>query len=455
MRALVAVFLLAAASASAATPAKAPRFEGRVCKPPAGHHIADCRIARRGTPDLSRAAWRALRGKEVTIDVKVDGLAPNPAAGGARSWPMIDSLAQPMGTLEMAANGPPGRAPLRRHDRPRHRARTCAATAARRASTSSAASCCCRSWRGAAATQAFVDTAALDQATPTGQAALAAFNGQLGGGTECAPAGREISRVRKLANPRVGAVAHARLSSGAINSVDEYDAKPAYGNIVYFMSNTTAVRAGGITRGMVRVGTAVAKVDTFGYCDPVERRHADVALLVDPHGHPAAAACTAGSRRAAPRRSRAASRCSAGGAPDVAGTVRAHGVRLAHRPARRPPPALLLAAVLPWVTIEGLGPRPRPDRRRGARRRQDRPRDRHVAVAGHPRRRGDRRDRSGCSGSRARSCSRSASSSSPAAGRCCTTSRTSSRSSPATAARSSRRSPTRSSRARSAPARRC
>ena len=117
-------------------------------------------------------------------------------------------------------------------------------------------------------TQAFVDTAALDQATLSGRAALTAFANQLGGGTECGPAGREISRVRKLANPRVGAVAHARLSNGTINSVDEYDAKPAYGNVVYFMSNTTAVRAGGITRGMVRVGTAVAKVDTFGYCDP-------------------------------------------------------------------------------------------------------------------------------------------------------------------------------------------
>jgi hypothetical protein len=34
------------------------------------------------------------------------------------------------------------------------------------------------------------------------------------------------------------------------------------------MSNTTAVKAGGITRGMVRVGTPVAKIDTFGYCDP-------------------------------------------------------------------------------------------------------------------------------------------------------------------------------------------
>jgi hypothetical protein len=117
-------------------------------------------------------------------------------------------------------------------------------------------------------TQAFVDAAALDRTTASGQAALAAFHTQLGGGTACAPAGREISAVRKLQNPRVGAAAHARLSDGTRNSVDEYDAKPAFGNVVYFMSNTTAVKAGGITRGMVRVGTPVAKIDTFGYCDP-------------------------------------------------------------------------------------------------------------------------------------------------------------------------------------------
>jgi hypothetical protein len=250
-----------------AAPAKAPRFEGRVCKPPAGHRIADCRVARRGTPDLSRAAWRALRGQEVTIAVKVDGLAPNPAAGGARSWAMIDSLAQPMGTLEFAADG---RRTVRRLD----------GTVGRVTSTYMRGRGCAASLdqqarfmllqvraRGGGV-QAFVDTAALDQTTLDGRAALTAFASQLGGGTACARAGREISRVRKLANPRVGAVAHARLSNGTINSVDEYDAKPAYGNVVYFMSNTTAVKAGGITRGMVRVGTAAAKVDTFGYCDP-------------------------------------------------------------------------------------------------------------------------------------------------------------------------------------------
>jgi hypothetical protein len=262
------MFLLAAASASAAAPAKAPRFEGRVCKPPSGHHIADCRIARRGTPDLSRAAWRALRGKEVSVDVKVSSpLAPNPAASGARSWPMLDSLAQPMGTLELDAKG---RRTVRHLDGSVHRVtgmhmrgHGCAASLDQEQRFM-----LLQVMAQGGGTQAFVDTAALDQATPDGQAALASFIGQLGGGTECAPAGREISGLRKLTNPRVGAVAHARLSNGTINSVDEYDAKPAFGNVVYFMSNTTAVHAGGITRGMVRVGTRVAKVDTFGYCDP-------------------------------------------------------------------------------------------------------------------------------------------------------------------------------------------
>ncbi len=268
-RLLALTFLLAAATSAAAVPAaKAPRFEGRVCKPPSGHHIADCRVARRGTPDLSRAGWRALRGKEVSIDVKVDGVAPNPAAAGARSWPLLDSLAQPMGVLEMAPNG---RRTVRGLDGTIHRVvglhmrgHGCAASLDQQRRFTLMQIMLLPS----GGTQAFVDSAALDGATPSGQAARAAFDAQLGGGTACAPAGKEIGGVRKLQNPRVGDVAHARLSNGKINSVDEYDAKPAFGNIVYFMSNTTAVRQGGITRGMVRVGTPVAKVDTFGYCDP-------------------------------------------------------------------------------------------------------------------------------------------------------------------------------------------
>ena len=71
-------------------------FEGRRCTPPAGHRIADCRVARHGTPDLSRAAYYALRDQEVTISVRIASLAPNPAAAGARDWPLLDSLGQPM-----------------------------------------------------------------------------------------------------------------------------------------------------------------------------------------------------------------------------------------------------------------------------------------------------------------------------------------------------------------------
>jgi len=120
----------------------------------------------------------------------------------------------------------------------------------------------------ASGTQGFVDSAALDQTSLPGRAALTAFVNQRGGGTGCGSPGRERGRLRPLANPRVGRTAHARLSDGTINGVTEYDAKPAFANVVYFMSNTTAVRAGGITRGMVRVGTPYAKVDQFAYCDP-------------------------------------------------------------------------------------------------------------------------------------------------------------------------------------------
>jgi hypothetical protein len=115
-------------------------------------------------------------------------------------------------------------------------------------------------------TQAFIDTAALNTTTPDGAEALAAFKNQHG--TGCGPSGRIVGRTRPLRNPRVGAYAHARLSDGTINSVDEYDAKPDFGDVVYFMTNTTSVSVGGIARGMVRVGTPVAKVDQFGGCDP-------------------------------------------------------------------------------------------------------------------------------------------------------------------------------------------
>ena len=60
--------LLACATAGALepAPASAAGFEGRRCTPPSGHRIADCRVGRHGIPDLSRAAWRALRGAEAT-----------------------------------------------------------------------------------------------------------------------------------------------------------------------------------------------------------------------------------------------------------------------------------------------------------------------------------------------------------------------------------------------------
>ncbi|CAA9478523.1 MAG: hypothetical protein AVDCRST_MAG67-709, partial [uncultured Solirubrobacteraceae bacterium] len=54
--------LLAPAATAAPAPASGAAFEGRRCTPPSGHRIADCRVGRHGIADLSRAAWRALRG---------------------------------------------------------------------------------------------------------------------------------------------------------------------------------------------------------------------------------------------------------------------------------------------------------------------------------------------------------------------------------------------------------
>ena len=271
MRLLPAAGLLAVLVAAVPAAALAARgFEGRACTPPKGHRIADCRVGRHGTPDLGRAAWRALRNAEVTISKRLDSLAPNPAAGGARSWPLIDSLAQPMGRLQMTAagrfmlialRGTPYRATtvnLRGHG--------CAASADQSHRFFLAQIIAGRADGGG--TQAFLDSAAIDRATPLGAVALDAFATQRGGGTGCGPGGREIGKPRRLANPNVHPYAHARLSNGAINDVKEYDAKPAFGNVVYFMTNTTSVSVGGVTRGMVRVGTPIAKVDTFARCDP-------------------------------------------------------------------------------------------------------------------------------------------------------------------------------------------
>ncbi|MDP2709883.1 MAG: hypothetical protein Q8O56_01570 [Solirubrobacteraceae bacterium] len=257
-----------AGSAAGAT-TSATRFEGRRCTPPSGHRIADCRLGRHGTPDLSRAAWRALRGAEVTISVQVHSVAPNPAAGGARSWPLIDSLAQPIGQLTYLGGR---RFEVTGTDRTsyrvtsvRMRGRGCAASP-RQSRDFPLVQVIARAPSGG--TQAFVDGAALNRASASGRAALRAFRDQRGGGTGCGPSGREVGKLRPLANPNVGAHAHARLSNGEINTVTEYDAKPAFGNVLYFMSNTTNVSVGGIARGMVRVGTPVAKVDSLARCDP-------------------------------------------------------------------------------------------------------------------------------------------------------------------------------------------
>jgi hypothetical protein len=270
MRPLLCLLVVLAAGASVPASASAPGFEGRRCTPPSGHRIADCRLGRHGTPDLSRAAWRALRGAEVTISVKIEAIAPNRAAGGARRWPLVDSLAQPMGWLETRGDGRglvlrTLRGASHRVTSVRMRGHGCAARLDQQRRFA-LFQIIARSPTGGG--QAFVDSAALDQATASGRAALAAFTGQRGGGTGCGPGGRERGRTRGLANPRVGASAHARLSDGTINTVTEYDAKPEFGNTVYFMSNTTQVSVGGIARGMVRVGTPVAKVDQFARCDP-------------------------------------------------------------------------------------------------------------------------------------------------------------------------------------------
>jgi hypothetical protein len=270
LRSLTALTLAASALlASSADAATTTSYQGRRCTPPTGHKIADCRLGIHGIPDLSRAAFRALRDVEVTIGVKIESLAPNFAAGGARAWAIVDSLGQPMGVLETS---PEGKIVLHGADggayrvtSVRTRGHGCAASLdqERRFSLLQIIG---RSPSGGG--QGFVDVGAFDQATASGRLALAAFNGQRGGGTGCGPSGPERGRLRALGNPRVGADAHARLSDGTLNTVTEYDAKPEFGNTVYFMSNTTNVSVGGIARGMVRVGTQVAKVDAFARCDP-------------------------------------------------------------------------------------------------------------------------------------------------------------------------------------------
>lgn len=82
-----------------AAPAAAASYKGRSCQKPRHYTVTDCRVARHGEPDLSRRAWRALYGAEVSITHDLRSLARNPAAGRARSWPLVDSLGQRVGRL--------------------------------------------------------------------------------------------------------------------------------------------------------------------------------------------------------------------------------------------------------------------------------------------------------------------------------------------------------------------
>lgn len=267
-RRLALASLLVASVAALGQPAGAPAASAE-CRPPSGYRVAGCRLGVHGTRDAGRAAWRERTGAEVTISVRLDGLAANPAADGAPRWPLADSLGQPMG--EVRHDRATGRFSVRtldgrqlRASSVRVRGRGCVASfAQQRRSTLVQIHVPASSSRG---TQAFLSLDALDGSSVSGRAARDAFARQRG--TGCGPSGRVRGRWHALTDPRVGATAHARLSNGALNSVDEYDAKPDFGDVVYFMTNTTSVRVGGIARGMVRVGTPVAKVDRIAGCDP-------------------------------------------------------------------------------------------------------------------------------------------------------------------------------------------
>ncbi|WP_354697947.1 hypothetical protein DSM112329_03606 [Paraconexibacter sp. AEG42_29] len=258
------------ACAVAATSTAKNAYMGRTCLPPKGHKVADCRVGRNGAPDLSRKAFRALHDQEVTITNRLRGLAPNPAAGGARDWPLLDSLGQPMGRVSANENGymtltdTAGR--TYGVAQANSRGRGCAADPQQDRSHFLMQIVALKA--RASGTQAFVDQAALDRTTPSGKAAFDALVGQRGGGTGCGPALKERNAVRQLRSPNVGKAAHARLGDGTLNTVTEYDAKPEFGNVLYFSSNTTDVSAGGIARGMVKVGTPVVTLDAFPYCDP-------------------------------------------------------------------------------------------------------------------------------------------------------------------------------------------
>ncbi|MEH3054461.1 MAG: hypothetical protein PGN13_10725 [Patulibacter minatonensis] len=243
----------------------APRYRGMRCPDPVGHRITQCRLGVHGTPDLSRRAWRTLRGAEVTVSAAFRELAPNPAAEGRRDWPLVDSLGLPMGQLVQDARG---KVRIDAVDGVSYavvamnvRGHGCAASDAQMQSFTLAQLIAPKA--PSHGTQAFLPIEAV--ADP---AVRAVHTGQAGGGTGCGPAGARRGKVRPLQDPAVGATAHARLSSGALNTVTEYDAKPAFGGTVYLMTNTTSVRVGGITRAIVRTGTPIVTVDRFRRCDP-------------------------------------------------------------------------------------------------------------------------------------------------------------------------------------------
>ena len=193
-----------------AAAASSTGYKGRKCTPPAGHRIVDCRLAKHGTPDLSRAAFRALRGAEVTFSERIDDLVANPAAGGAREWPLIDSLGQPVARLISGGERPftviGSNGESYRVTSVRVRGRGCAANTAQQARFT-LVQVIAKAPSGG--TQAFLDTRALNGASPSGRRALAAFQNQRG--TGCGPSGPERGKLRPLANPRVGARAHADL----------------------------------------------------------------------------------------------------------------------------------------------------------------------------------------------------------------------------------------------------
>ncbi len=256
----------AMASATTATKPKTPTYHGMRCPDPVGHRVTECRLGVRGTPDLSRKGWRKVFGAEVTVSEPVTQLVANPAAGNRPDWALLDSLGQPMGRL--AYDVEKQRFTLTAFDGIAYRVTTvnmrghgCAAS--RRQSRSFALMQLIAPKMPSSGGQAFLDAQAF-----AGSTAATVFAQQLGGGTGCGPVGKVRGKQRPLANPNVGASAHARLSNGVINTVTEYDAKPPFGNTVYFMSNTTSVKVGGVARGMVRVGTPVSKVDQFRRCDP-------------------------------------------------------------------------------------------------------------------------------------------------------------------------------------------